>query len=184
MALGDEIESLRQHLGHLAGQRERRLARRYALRFGPGERPGFYRRFRRALGDILRRLGLRHGHSPEPWMPGLQHVVREEEGRALVIWAFNVDRNTLRNACRGFELLQADLPGWAMVLVTDIADFAFYSRLGWLVEYVPALLEPAEDYAIRKKRYLAWRYRDAPALPVSVGLRRDVNVQELKLDGF
>jgi hypothetical protein len=65
------------------------------------------------------------------------------------------------------------------VLVTDVADFAFFSRLGWLVEYVPALSTPADDYGERKRRYLAWRYRDAPALPVSAGLAEFAQVQEL-----
>jgi hypothetical protein len=62
------------------------------------------------------------------------------------------------------------LPGFVPVLVTNVADFAFFSRLGWLVEYVPALSAPAGGYAERKQRHLAWRYRDAPALPVSAGL--------------
>ena len=117
-------------------------------------------------------------------MPGLQHVVRCEEPKPLLIWALDTDRETLRAACRGFETLQAALPGWALVLVTDVADFAFFSRLGWLVEYVPVLSAPAGRYAERKLRYLAWRYRDAPALPVSAGLREGVHVEELKLDGF
>lgn len=184
MTLDEEIETLRRRLKHLAGKAERGLSRRYALRFAPGERPSLYRRLRRALGDILRRLGLRPTPPLEPWLPGLQHVVRSEEVRPLIIWALDTDRETLRAACRGFETLQAALPGWALVLVTDVADFAFFSRLGWLVEYVPALSAPAGRYAERKQRYLAWRYRDAPALPVAVGLRDGVHVEELKLDGF
>ena len=184
MTLGEEIETLRRRLKQLARKPERRLSRRYALRFAPGERPSLYRRLRRALGGILRRLGLRPIKPLEPWLPGLQHVVRNEEVRPLVIWAVDTDRETLRSACRGFESLQAVLPGWAYVLVTDIADFAFFSRLGWLVEYVPALSAPAGRYAERKLRYLAWRYREAPALPVSAGLIEGVRVEELKLDGF
>lgn len=184
MTLDEEIAALRRHLKELARNPERGLSRRYALRFGPGERPGLYRRLRRALGDVLRRVGLRRGQPPEPWLPGLQHVVRNEEARPLLIWALDTDPDTVRTACAGFESLQAGLPGWAPVLVTDVADFGFFSRLGWLVEYVPALSAPAGRYAGRKQRYLAWRYRDAPALPVSAGLREGVRVEDLKLGAF
>ena len=165
-----EIEGLRRHLEQMAGEAETGLTRRYALRFLPGERPSLYRRFRMAVGRILRHLGLRATQPLEPWLPGLRHAERSDEARPFVIWALDTDRETLRAACRGFEKLHAALPGWAPVLVTDIADFAFFSRLGWLVEYVPALSAPAGSYAGRKRRYLAWRYRDAPALPVSAGL--------------
>jgi len=184
MTLDEDIETLRRHLQKLARKAERSLSRRYALQFAPGETPTLYLRLRRALGRILRRFGLRPAQPPEPWLPGLKHVVHSEEARPLVIWALDADRETLRAACRGFEKLQAALPGWAPVLVTDVADFAFFSRLGWLVEYVPALSAPAGRYAERKLRYLAWRYRDAPALPVSAGLREGVRVEELKIDGF
>jgi hypothetical protein len=152
------------------------------LRPLPWERPSLYRRSRKALGRALRRLGLRRPPPLEPWLPGLKHVARSEEARALVIWALDTDRDTLRKACRGFAALEADLPGWAPVLVTDVADFAFFSRLGWLVEYVPALSAPGGRYAARKRRYLAWRYRDAPALPLSVGLVEGVRREELLID--
>jgi hypothetical protein len=66
--------------------------------------------------------------------------------------------------------LNGTIPRFVPILVTDVPDFAFFSRLGWLVEYVPTLAPPAGDYAERKRRYLAWRYRDAPALPASAGL--------------
>jgi hypothetical protein len=105
-----------------------------------------------------------------------------EGARPFVIWALDTDRDTLRAACRGFETLSAAVPGWFPVLITDIADFAFFSRLGWLVEYVPELSAPAGGYAERKQRYLAWRYRDAPALPVSAGLTEDVPIEELLID--
>jgi hypothetical protein len=165
-----ESESLRQQLARLAAEADTDLARRYALRFLPGERPSLYRRLRMAAGRTLRRLGLRPTQPLEPWLPGLQHAECSDGARPFVIWALDTDRETLRAACRGLETLYPALPGWAPVLVTDIADFAFFSRLGWLVEYVPTLSVPAGRYAERKRRYLAWRYRDAPALPVSAGL--------------
>jgi hypothetical protein len=130
------------------------------------------------VGKILRKLGF----LIEPWVPSLNHFDCGEGSRPYLIWALGTDRDTLRAACRGFEKLQAAMPGRVPILVTDVADFAFFSRLGWLVEYVPVLSAPAGGYAERKKRYLAWRYRDASALPVSAGLRDGVQVRELRLD--
>ena len=141
-----------------------------------------YRRLRMALGSLLRRLGLRHDPPPRPWQAGLKHFAKAGEGNALLIWALETDREQLRQACRGIERLQPSLPGWTPVLVTDVADFAFFSRLGWLVEYVPSFSEPAGAYGKRKARYLAWRYRDATALPLSVGLQEDVKKEDLLLD--
>ena len=181
MSVAGEIGALRQHLQALARDAEPKLARRYALRPLPGERPGLYRRSRRALGAILRRLGLRRGPPPEPWEPALKHFETGSEARPLVIWALDAEREALRAACQGFEALRATAPGLVPVLVTDVADFAFYSRLGWLVEYVPRLSAPAGDYAQRKERYLAWRYRDAAAVPVSAGLHPGLTVEELSL---
>jgi hypothetical protein len=112
-------------------------------------------------------------------VPVLKQVHRGDEAKPLVIWALGMDRETLRTACRGFEMLQVSLPHFVPVLVTDVADFAFFSRLGWLVEYVPSLSAPAGRYAERKQRYLAWRYRDAAVLPATAGLIDVVRIEEL-----
>lgn len=178
MTLNAEIGELRRELVRLVREAEPDLARRYALRYSPPKPLSLYRRMRMFVGKILRR----HGFLLEPWLPSLRHFKGSEGARPFVIWALETDRDTMRAACSGFEKLQAALPGWVPILVTDVADFAFFSRLGWLVEYVPELSAPAGRYAERKKRYLAWRYRDAPALPVSVGLVDGVQVQELLLD--
>jgi len=182
VSLSAEITGLRQDLQRLSGKSEIKLARRYG-RLRPLGSVSPYWRLRAAVGQILRRVGLRPpAPPPEPWLPDLRQVARNDEARPLLIWALGTDRDTLRAACRGFEKLHAALPEFAPVLVTDVADFAFFSRLRWLVEYVPVLAEPAGGYAERKKRYLAWRYRDAPALPVSAGLREGVRPEELLLD--
>lgn len=176
------ITNLRQDLQRLANEAEDDLVRRYALRIPSHERLSLYRRFRVAVGMVLRRIGLLRNRQLEPWLPALKHFRCGEDARPLVIWALNNDRETLRAACEGFAALQAELPGFVPVLITDVADFAFFSRLGWLVEYVPAFSAPAGGYAERKLRYLAWRYKDAPALPVSVGLAENVRIEELLLD--
>ena len=170
MSLQIEIESLRQQLAQLARDADIDLAQRYALRPVQSERLSLYRRLRRAVGRILRALGLRRAPPPEPWLPGLNHVEYGNDAGPVVIWAFGMDRDTLRGACRGLETLNGTIPRFVPILVTDVPDFAFFSRLGWLVEYVPTVSPPAGDYAERKRRYLAWRYRDAPALPASAGL--------------
>jgi hypothetical protein len=170
MSLQIEIESLRQQLAQLAREADVELAQRYALRPVQSERLSLYRRLRRSVGRILRELGLRRAPPPEPWLPGLNHVEYGNDAGPVVIWAFGMDRDTLRAACRGLETLNGTIPRFVPILVTDVPDFAFFSRLGWLVEYVPTLAPPAGDYAERKRRYLAWRYRDAPALPASAGL--------------
>ena len=180
MSLREETEALRRSLEQLAGEFETGLGRRYALRFPPPESLSLYRRLRVNVGRLLRWLGLIR--PLEPWLAGLNHVECSEGARPFVIWALATDRDTLRAACRGFEALHATLPGWVPVLITDVADFAFFSRLGWLVEYVPEMSRPADNYAARKRRYLAWRYRDAPALPVSAGLTQDVPIGELLID--
>jgi hypothetical protein len=182
MSLRADIEALRAELEQLAGQADTGLGQRYALWHPPGQRRTLYRRFRKALGRLLRRIGLRPTTPLEPWLPGLKHIAASDGAKPLVIWAIGADQDQLRKACKGCERILETLPDRAPVLVTDIADFAFYSRLGWLIEYVPTLSEPAGGYRDRKRCYLAWRYRGAPALPVSIGLAAGVNKEDLLLD--
>ena len=182
MSLRADIEALRSELAHLAAEVDTGLAHRYALWHPPGQRRTLYRRFRKALGRLLRRLHLRPTQPLEPWEPGLEYVEGSDGAKPLLVWAEGADRDRLQQACHGIERLLHGLPGWAPVLVTDVAEFAFYSRLGWLVEYLPALSAPADAYRERKRRYLAWRYRDAPALPLSVVLRENVRTEDLLLD--
>ena len=101
MSLRTEIEVLRDELERLAGQGESNLTQRYALWHPPGQRRTLYRRLRRALGRLLRRLHLRPTQPLEPWLPGLKHAKQSEEAKALVIWALDTDREQLREACRG-----------------------------------------------------------------------------------
>lgn len=172
MSLDSEIEELRERLTQWAAEADVGLTRRYALRPIPTGASA-YRKLRLTAGRLLRRWGLRRARPPEPWLPGLKHVEHDDGAMPLVIWALGVDRDTLRAACRGFEARRTHGRGFVPVLVTDVADFAFFSRLGWLVEYVPKLSGPGSRFAERKQRYLAWLYRDAEAVPVSAGLTAD-----------
>ena len=179
MSLRVETETLRRSLQQLAGEFETSLQERYALRILSSQGLSLYRRLRANVGRLLRWLRVMRPVRLEPWLAGINHVEGSEGARPFVIWAMDTDRETLRDACRGFEKLFVSLPGWVPVLITDVADFAFFSRLGWLVEYVPNMSEPASGYAERKRRYLAWRYHDAPALPLSAGLTEGVSLGEL-----
>jgi hypothetical protein len=174
-----EIDALQSQLRALA--REERIAQlrfRYALELLPPTPLSAWRKARVAFGRWLRRIGLR----PVPLQPWLAALSRDEDARTLVIWAVGTDRETLRAGCLGVESRLASRPALAPVLVTDVADFAFFSRLGWLVEYVPTLAAPATRYALRKQRYLAWRYRDAAALPVSCGLVAEAALDSVLAD--
>jgi hypothetical protein len=182
MSLPLEAESLRQQLTRWADEADVDLARRYALKPLPSKQPSLYRRMRRTFGLKLRQLGLRRPPPLEPWLPGLNHIEYTGREKPIALWALGMDRDTLQSACRNFKELQASAPDIVPVLITDVADFAFFSRLGWLVEYVPILSPPAAGYAERKRRYLARRYRDTPAVHASVGLKDDLRIEDLFLD--
>jgi hypothetical protein len=113
-----------------------------------------------------------------PWLPTLKHRPVPADVKTVMIWALGADRHQSRAACDGWskKLQDGDL---APVLVTDIADFAFYSRLGWLVEYVPSLSGEGPSLQQRKQAYLAWRYRGAIVLPLSAGLASDAEWRAL-----
>jgi hypothetical protein len=182
MILPGEAESLPQQLAKWADDADVDLTRRYALRPLPSKPPSLYRRLRRAVGLKLRELGLRRAPRLEPWLPALNHVAYSDSARPIVIWAFGMDRDVLRAACQNFKTLQVGAPNIIPVLITDVADFAFFSRLGWLVEYVPTLSAPAGGYAERKRRYLAWRYRNIPAVHASAGIKGDLRMEDLAFD--
>lgn len=127
-------------------------------------RDRLYRRWRSKLAAF--RLA-RPYVSNYDWSPALKHVPHESAGRALVIWAVGVGNTDLqRSACQALRVELRSYSGLLPVLLTDCADFSFYSRLGWQVEYLPALSGEGEDYQARKCAYLAWRYRDALVLPL------------------
>ncbi|EGD03726.1 hypothetical protein B1M_15068 [Burkholderia sp. TJI49] len=134
----------------------------------------------RATKRVLAALGMMPPHVTQyPWLPTLKHAPVSAAAQTLLIWAPGTSRDALRRACEG---LSARLKGDASlvpVLVTDVADFAFYSRLGWLVEYLPELSGEDRSYRDRKRAYLAWRYRDARIVPPAAGLASDAEWKAL-----
>ncbi len=121
-------------------------------------------------GRILRWLQSKGILFADPWPVSLGHAGASRDAKPLLVWAVGADRDTLREACTNLSERWESLPGFAPVLITDVADFAFFSRLGWLVEYLPQLAGQGEPYEERKLKYLARLYRGAPVLPVSAGL--------------
>jgi hypothetical protein len=183
-----DADSLRRRLDQLANEFDTGLSRRYDLQFISPEELKLSRRLRRATGRLLRRLGLmrplpaRPPQPLEPWLTDLRYIDYGDTSKPLLIWAMDIDRDELRSACDRIRELQTRSPGWAPVLVTDVADFAFFSRLNWLVEYVPSLSSPADEYFERKLRYLAWRYRSLPIIRINAEIEADMLLEDLLVD--
>lgn len=137
-------------------------------------------RIHRRLRTCLAAIGvLPPRPTPFPWTSALKHAPVDAGVVPVVIWALGVDPAVLRQACHGLARRLQGNSAVAPVLVTDIADFAMYSRLGWLVEYLPELTGTGPSYRERKQRHLAWRYRGAVVLPVAAGLADDAAWQQV-----
>ena len=165
-----EAKALRRQLKALAAKPEWDLLRRHDLLVKKSP-SSWQERAWRCVRHLLASVGLISPHiTPYSWLPTLKHRPVSADVKTVMIWALGADRDQLRTACESFsKKLQGD-DGLAPVLVTDIADFAFYSRLGWLVEYLRELSGEGPSLQQRKQAYLAWRYRDACIVPLSAGL--------------
>lgn len=124
----------------------------------------------RWLRDVLVALRLiKPGQFGCAWSPKLKHVPVEPGAKVVLFWAVDAfDKQALRLALEAQLERFKSQGGGLGVLVTNVPDFAFYSRLGWLVEYIPALSGTHESYAQEKLRYLAWRYRGADVVPCAL----------------
>jgi len=124
----------------------------------------------RALRDVLVGLKvIKPGKFGTAWSPRLKHVPAAEDAKVVLFWAVGeFDKSPLRLELRAqLERFKSEGGGLG-VLLTNVPDFAFYSRLGWLVEYLPQLSGTHESYAQEKLRYLAWRYRGADVVPCTL----------------
>ncbi len=169
MSLVQETQVLREMLAAWAADPEWDLLCRYdLLRKKP---PSLLRdRWFLRIKKILAGFGLVRPHVTKySWLPALKHAQPNGGSKILLIWAMGVERDDLRIACEGFIKRLDRISGIVPVLITDIADFAYFSRLQWLVEYVPTLSGEGVSYRTRKEHYLAWRYRNALVVPASVG---------------
>lgn len=170
MTLQEETMALRKRLRHWAAAPEWKLLVRYEL-LPQRPSPVWHKRLSHRVGRLLRVLGLsRARYRAQTWRPGLKHAETMPESKTLLLWSDVADIAASRSACAGIQHLLTTHPDYTPVLVTNLADFTFYSRLGWLVEYLPDIPGDGPSYSERKQRYLAWRYRDVVALPLAVGL--------------
>jgi len=179
-SLKEEIEALQRHLSELASHTDDGLTARYQIKRRPRS-VGFYWQLRGMVGSVLRWLEARSPWRRNPWPVSLKQLPIDAKAMPLIIWAVGANCDTLREACTGLSKQWDSMSRFAPVLITDVADFAFYSRLGWLVEYLPRLAGHGEPYEERKLKYLARLYRGAPVLPVSAGLKanRESDLQRL-----
>jgi hypothetical protein len=183
MSAEAEILRLRLRLDDLAADGDEGLAR-YTLVWPPMP-PGAYWRVRWLAGLMLRCLESAGFKKADPWPANLKQAAGTSDARPLLIWGIGADRSTLREACRSIPDVRRAAPGLAPVLVTDIAEFASFSRLGCLVEYLPALSGQGEAYEKRKARMLARLYRGAPLLTVRAVLESASRPGEIRrlIDG-
>ncbi len=169
MSIVQETQALRETLGAWASDPEWALLCRYDLLREKTSISLVDRWFRRAKNK-LSEFGWVPPHLTRyTWQPTLKHAQPDDESEILLIWALGIEQDDLREACEGFVKRLDGISGMVPVLVTDSADFAYFSRLLWLVEYVPTLSGEGESCHERKERYLAWRYRDALVVPASAG---------------
>lgn len=160
---------LRETLAAWAADPEWALLCRYDLLRRKQPRSLVDRWFRRAK-NMLAGLGWIPPHVTKyTWLSTLKHAQPDSDVTILLIWALGVGRDDLHEACKGFLRRLETEASMVPVLVTDFADFTYFSRLQWLVEYVPPLSGEGVSYRARKQHYLAWRYRDAVVLPASAG---------------
>lgn len=162
IVLDEATIKLRAHLQALLAEHEPDLSR-YRLT-SPPVPPGLYWKARWSVGWLLRCLEALRIKPPDPWPARLRQLPGNKHDRPLVIWAIGADRDELREACESLERSSTLHGDQVPVLVTDVADFAYFSRLRWLVEYVPMLGGPDSSYVTRKSAFLAGLYRDADVI--------------------
>ena len=169
MDITQKTQQLRAQLRTWANDPDWDLRVRYEL-LPQKPPPQWHQRLSQRVGRLFRVMGLdRTRYRNQGWHAGLKHASFQPEAKPLLFWSEGAGQKEVRAACTGAQSLLQSHPEWLPVLVTDIADFTFYSRLHWLVEYLPHLGQ-GPDYYNQKQRYLAWRYRDALALPLDAGL--------------
>ncbi len=179
MSIVHETLTLRKTLAAWATNPEWALLSHYDLLRKKPPTSVFDRSYR-FLNSILFFLGLARLHvTAYSWVPKLKHAEVNGNHSTLLIWAVDLGRDELRTACEAFVVRLQDVHSLVPVLVTDVTDFAYFSRLKWLIEYVPELSGKGVSYHKRKLRYLAWRYREALVVPAAAGYASKADWDEL-----
>lgn len=170
MRLSDFV-ALQQHF-RSSGKKPGRIVNKYEILPRPvlltvRSAVPFRLRVLRVVRDRLVALEvIKPGQFGTAWSPKLKHVPVEPGAKVVLFWAVGAfDKQALRLALEAQLERFKSQGGGLGVLVTNVPDFAFYSRLGWLVEFLPVLPDDREAYVQQKLRYLAWRYRDAAVVP-------------------
>jgi hypothetical protein len=166
-----DFRALRRELQELAGTADDDLDRYWIA--SPSAPPGIYWKARWFVGWMSRRLEALGVWRPDPWPVRLRQDDGPVRATPLLVWAVGLDPSSLRKSCEKLCQVNDLVADYAPVLVTDVADFSYYSRLGWLIEYLPGLAGEGEAYQSRKARFLARLYRGAPALPADAILRAE-----------
>lgn len=167
----DEFKALQEHYRN-TGKKPAALLRKYEILPRPvlltaGAKVPFLLSMLRVVRNWLIAIRLiQPSQFDSAWSPRLKHVSVAQDTKVVLFWAVGeCDKQEFR-VVLGAHLEQFKSQGGGLgVLVTNVPDFAFYSRLGWLVEYLPELPGTQESYAQEKLRYLAWRYRGAAVVP-------------------
>jgi hypothetical protein len=147
---------------------ERSFDRRAALRYRLVSY-GWRAKLQEGFSDTQALLGIKRGFVPQgEWPVVLKHAERSEEGLVIVLWALGSTSEEICRVCDEIVRLSGAAQ-FTPVLLTDVANFAYYARLGWLVEYLPSWTGPAAYHREQKLGYLAWRYRNARVVPLSAG---------------
>jgi len=172
------IRGLRAYLDELASVPDDELTTRYALRRHPWPN-GLYLKARRIAAELQAWFDALPVVGREAWPASLRHAPLRRSAPPLLVWGIGMERSTLRRACAALAK-HPSFTGFAPVLVTDVADFAFFSRLAWLIEFVTPLSGEGECYALRKTQRIAKLYRGAPALPASACLELEQHADEIR----
>ena len=167
--IADEVAELRQQLDQLASAPREPQLDRYEMQ--RPERPkGLYWQLRWLVGGLLRRLAKAGILPSNPWPTGLAHTDRKKGAKPVLVWGLGASREQIRDGCDALSRFFENRNDIAPVLVTDVADFAYFSRLSWLIEYVPHIVGNGENFESRKLKLLAKVYPGAAILPLRSGL--------------
>ncbi|MFW8567273.1 hypothetical protein [Orrella sp. 11846] len=147
--------------------------------------PGIRNRFRRRLSHWFMKLGIHHKDwGRYDWSATLKHQSLEHGETdnplmTVLVWAVGHSRSDVRQGCERLnQYFRSQKIVVVPVLVTDVPDFAWYSRLSWLIEYLPKLTTIDESYTDRKSAHLAWLYHDASIIPLSAAFLNEEDWQK------